>query len=1367
VTSRPFLLFMLALGPVFAQNRWPDGTEPGMSEDRIEQGPDDERDKLDATGEFFSVGAPLHAVRAGYIRRKADDVLYETVSAGRYAHVLAPERSGKSSLIAATAARLENNGCKVAILDLQQIGVRDAGTDSGRWYYNVAYRLLRQLRIRYDLQSWWQDKSILSNRQRLLDFYSEVILQFVPDRIVVFIDEIQCIENLPFADQLLASIRAAHNARTTNPDFSRLAFVLLGECDPLSLIQEPEASPFNITQQVVLEDFSREQLDAFATELNLDARDAAAALDRIYYWTHGQPYLCQKLARALSREEFSGDVTAEVDRIALQQLAGRAALHNEPHMSHIHRFVVNSDKRGESMLNLYGKVRKGIEVAADLGSPTQRRLMAVGLLVVDSDGNLRVRNRLYASVFTARWANENLPNDLRVPLIAVAALILFALVPFWYTQWLSRPYLETLTSPTVELPVASEAWENFRSFPGHADTADRLYRGFLEQRARAATNVAEIDALAAMAAELPDAGRLPDSLRAQYWDRVSSAAMWNEHRDEALLATLQSLVLSTTRRRQRAAGLVADDYPLLRASLSEPHRPIIAFDDDNMILTAAEGSTIMQWSFGTQELQARPSWQITALEVLPLVRRVFVDREGVVNRVGLTLNISHARLSDLRIKVIAPSGRAVEVESGMERASSGDDIRIPAAQLSELVGESLAGTWSISVRDESLGVAGQLVGWNLTLNSQAAIEDFQRGLNIPDPVERETDNVWFDSSGRYAVARTTQSDSARVWDLAFSEPIRAVAVNENEKLIGLDAGARHLVTATQQSVNLWDTATGDRTVSLPVGAASANVMMTEAGTQLLVERRTDTESRLELWSLDSGEVTADIVIGGVPSLVAIDASGARVAVADYDRAIRVWDIRSGDLLAQIDLAVQPSRIQLSAGGDTLGVVHGESGISLWKVADPQRSLLQEFGTGNWHLAFSPSGASVLAGRADLGFQLYRSSDGRLVGPLLDTGSDPASVDMLAFSADEQFIVSGDSFGTVRFWRAPKVPAADAEAAASGGHVVWRPAADSVLAALPGAARLAIGDDAGHVHFLAANAGISAAIEISEDVSFVGHTAAVSALSVDKTGTLVASTATDNSVRVWDTRSGQPLPYMLESHAESASRVVFSPDSSMLAILRGDHVDVIEVANGKRLAQADLGSEHRSIAFAADERIYVGGEDGVLQLLSSAGDGNWTLQRIWQGPSAIRRVEVSPRGSNLVLVDAKNLATQFILAAGQVSDATLQLPATVAEVTFNPTGTRVYFRTSRWVHRASASASGLIHVDSAFAPKALRGARLVFGDPQTTAAKQVFLPTARNGFVELFELGFGQSQRSGLFGSREKLLLEWRQRFGLVAGNSAE
>ncbi len=91
-------------------------------------------DRSGSSDEFFNVGAPLHAVRPGYVGRPADDLLYSAIVAGNYAHVIAPDRTGKSSLIASTSARLQHNGVKVAVLNLAQIGERDGGSDAGRWY---------------------------------------------------------------------------------------------------------------------------------------------------------------------------------------------------------------------------------------------------------------------------------------------------------------------------------------------------------------------------------------------------------------------------------------------------------------------------------------------------------------------------------------------------------------------------------------------------------------------------------------------------------------------------------------------------------------------------------------------------------------------------------------------------------------------------------------------------------------------------------------------------------------------------------------------------------------------------------------------------------------------------------------------------------------------------------------------------------------------------------------------------------------------------------------------------------------------------------------------------------------------------------
>jgi WD40 repeat protein len=1342
-----------------------------MTGNSDEQSPGSERVSLDATGEFFSVGTPLHAVRAGYVRRAADDVLYETLVAGRYAHIIAPDRSGKSSLIAAAAVRLENNSFKVAILDLEQIGVRDAGTDAGRWYYSVAYRLQRQLRIRVDLQNWWQDKSMLSNRQRLVEFYSEVILRNVQERVVIFVDEVQCIAELSFADQLLASIRAAHNARATDPEFSRLTFVLLGECDPISLIEEAELSPFNVTQQVSLSDFSRTDLDLFSTELNLAPELAEVALDRIYYWTGGQPYLSQKLARSIFREQLTGDVTDNIDRIAITQLAGRAALHSEPHMSHIHREVVNDEKRREPLLNLYGRIRKGIEVAADLGSTLQRRLIAIGLVVIDEEGNLAVRNRLYGAVFTARWANENLRINWRALAIAVAVVLVIVALPFWYTQLLPRPYVDVLTSETVGLQAAQDAHANLRSFPGHVDAADNLYRVFLQNRARASRDKIQIVAIADMAGTLPDAGRLPQEIQAGFWDMRMHEARRAERRDDALLASLEALILSTSLRRNRAASFVADDYPLLMASLSDVDRGRVIFNPDNLLLTETRGAEVMQWSLEPQGLQRRANWTITALEVLPLVRRVIVDQDGMVGRIGLTINLSHSRASDLRIKVIAPSGRAVEVDPGVERASSNEDLRIPAAQLRELVGEPLNGTWSLSVRDEELGVEGRLVGWNLSLNSQGLVEDFQRGLNISDPVERESENLWFSDDGRFAVARAMQSDSARVWDLAFATPVRAVAVNELEQLIGLSAGARLLVTATQDVIHLWDTASGRRVATLPVGAASTTSKLSADGTHLIVQRHSDSDTTFELWSLDDASIDGKLDIAGTPALVSLDSNGSRIAIADYDRAVRIWDFHEGSLIALIDLVAQPSEIKLAAGGEVLGAVFGEEGASLWRVDQPTNPLLEKSGEGRWQIAFSPSGTKSLVGRPESGFQVYSSATGRRLGPPLGSGAARDRNSLLAFSADEQIVVTGGANSIARFWRAPTAPVQDAAEEAGMPYSIWPPSGDVVAVATPDATKIVIGDQHGNVHILPTAAGAEELLFAAQDVSFFGHNAEVRQLVISPDGSLAASAADDNSVRVWNLANGLPNQFIGEVPGESIVRLAFSPDSTRLGILNGNSAEVIDSATGQLLARFDLGEQHRSVAFADERHLYVGSESGALRVVSQDAIDSWSLKNLWQGEAAIHWLEASPRSQFLVLVDKNSLAQQFSLAEGRIGEITLQLPSPVAEVTFTPGGQRVLIRTSNWIHRVSSAATGLIWIDAILAPSALDGARVVFGDPGANSAAalggRLFLPVAAEGYARLAELSFSASQGAGLFGNKDQLLEEWRRKLAFVTTQSSD
>ena len=82
-------------------------------------------------------------------------------------------------------------------------------------------------------------------------------------------------------------------------------------------------------------------------------------------------------------------------------------------------------------------------------------------------------------------------------------------------------------------------------------------------------------------------------------------------------------------------------------------------------------------------------------------------------------------------------------------------------------------------------------------------------------------------------------------------------------------------------------------------------MLTPDGAHLLVQRRGDIDTTFELWSLDKASIDAQLEIAGTPALVSLDSSGSRIAIADYDRAVRVWDFHDG--LTVVQLIWPPSR----------------------------------------------------------------------------------------------------------------------------------------------------------------------------------------------------------------------------------------------------------------------------------------------------------------------------------------------------------------------------------------------------------------------------------------------------------------------------
>jgi hypothetical protein len=83
--------------------------------------------------DFFIAGGTLRPDSPSYVKRPADDELYNLVLAGEFCYILTARQMGKSSLMTRTAQRLRDAGVSAAIIDLTTIGTVSIDT----WYLGL------------------------------------------------------------------------------------------------------------------------------------------------------------------------------------------------------------------------------------------------------------------------------------------------------------------------------------------------------------------------------------------------------------------------------------------------------------------------------------------------------------------------------------------------------------------------------------------------------------------------------------------------------------------------------------------------------------------------------------------------------------------------------------------------------------------------------------------------------------------------------------------------------------------------------------------------------------------------------------------------------------------------------------------------------------------------------------------------------------------------------------------------------------------------------------------------------------------------------------------------------------------------------
>ncbi|AKT42555.1 AAA-like domain-containing protein [Chondromyces crocatus] len=373
-----------------------------------------------------------------YVVRRSDAELLERLLRREPCYVLAPRQIGKSSLRIRTQERLRAKGIRCVSVDLTSVG---SGASADEWYFSIAAAIHEDLGLdaQTDLDGFWRKNRRMSPVRRFRQYLGEILLGEGGEGppIVLFLDEIDVTLALPFSrDDFFGLIRSAREARADDPRWSRLTFCLIGVAAPLDLVADPERTPFNNSFEVRLDDFSREEARTFLPGLAQARGNPEALLDAVLGWTNGHPALTQRLCYHLCQQARTEGGSREVGRDAGKRVDGLVELLflesgriSDPILLDAERRFAGDrpDARIPVMLHLYRRLLDGEDVDADGNNPRQFGLRIAGLAAERkeraTDGEtvppeeptrsasrtvLRVRNRIFATVFDHAWVDERL-----------------------------------------------------------------------------------------------------------------------------------------------------------------------------------------------------------------------------------------------------------------------------------------------------------------------------------------------------------------------------------------------------------------------------------------------------------------------------------------------------------------------------------------------------------------------------------------------------------------------------------------------------------------------------------------------------------------------------------------------------------------------------------------------------------------------------------------------------------------------------------------------------------------------------------------------------------------------------------------------
>jgi len=994
--------------------------------------------------DFFVAGGTMMPDAPSYIERQADRDLYECLLEGKYCYVLTARQTGKSSLIARTAVKLREVNINAIVVDLASIG-RNLTVD--QWYGSLLSGIAKGVNLNQrELEGFWASYHLLSPVQRWLHILREKIMARYQQPLVVFIDEVDYVLNLPFPmDEFFAAIRECYNMRAEDAIMRQVSFSLVGVATPSDLIRDSRATPFNIGRRIELHDFTREE--AAVLTLGLKGKDdfSYALLTRVLHWTGGHPFLTQRLCQAVASDPSVTNQTG-VDRLCRDLFLTIHAQETDDNLLFVRRCLLCNNDQIVSLLDLYAKIRKRVRVLDDYTNSTANALRLSGITRTVQDC-LQVRNRIYKHVFNEEWIKKNMPDvELRRQKAAyrrgllragvISGIILFLTVALAYVE-VRRQRIARETAQ--RLLTAAQPQMTLDEIHSTADVENLIrmvaYRNQIRQ-AQEALGESNINRVEELLRQCIPKDKEQD-LRGFEWRYI-----WESSHQESQLLKLEHPVASVRWAPDGGRIAIAEIVRASEGGKSMYQIGIYGLDTPEKKNFKTESRGIFNKIIFTPDLQ-----------------RVLVDsNEGAAKLLevdsGESRVIFKGNTQSLSAMDISHDGRRVvtaDARGGLQFWEVGSETKSKKLE-----------KYNQRVLAVSLSPDGKRVVVAIEKNA-VDIWDFSTGrilttLNVAESVL--TSAVFFPDGGRLASA--AKDGVVYLWNLKERE-VTAILRGHSGTITAMALSTDGEILATgsdDRTVRLWNTRTGRELITIKGHGSSISDVSWASDSKRIATGSLD--GQVKIWDVEKvikdgavvegvragsyfatafskvGDLlavaktgTGEVKILRVPSgeaVSTIDESASRLQFATFSHdaekvatsgigtSVRIWDVRSGRELLSLMAGNNAENVYAAAfsyDGNQLAFVYDDHTLKSWDSVTGQE-LFSSPRTGNklsYSLSFSPNGKNIAAAYDNGDVVLWNTATRQ---PIVFKGHKRV-VRAMTFSPDSSNLATSGQDNVIKLW----------------------------------------------------------------------------------------------------------------------------------------------------------------------------------------------------------------------------------------------------------------------------------------------------------------------------------------------------------------